>query len=464
MNKLTKQDASAASRCDAQSVQELYQQDADGTPQVLLEENYKYAGSEDIPVARYISADFAQLEYEHMWKKVWQVVGREEQIPKVGDYLIYDIGDLSLIIVRSAPDTISALHNFCVHRGRKLKEHSGKAESFRCPFHAWEYGLDGRNRRVPCKWDFAHMTEDDFSLRVAKVDTWGGFIFVNFDADCLSLKEYFGDLWHHFDAYPLEDTYTYCHVRRKIPCNWKVGVEAFSEGYHTIATHPQLLPFLADANSQYDNYHRQNFNRMLNPQGVNSPHLGSLEEKQIADAMLGAMMGEDAPQMPEGESARNFVADTIRKAATHVTGVDHSHRSNAEMLDVIQYTVFPNFFPWGGTGINTLAYVFRPDGHNPDSAILDIYWLRRFDKSKPRPAASAVQLLEPSQSWAEAQNFGIGYIFDQDETNMELVQKGMKASQATKSAISLANYQECRIRDLHINLDRYIDEGTRQNK
>ena len=195
---------------------------------------------------------------------------------------------------------------------------------------------------------------------------------------------------------------------------------------------------------------------MLNPQGVSSPHLGELAEQEIVDAMLGRQ-GSDGPQLPPGTSARSFAAESIRKAAYKITGVDHSDRSDAEMLDVIQYTVFPNFFPWGGTWIDTLIYQFKPNGDDPDTCLLEIYLLRRFDKEKPRPPAARMQILGDDQSFTEAENFSsLAFIFDQDMVNMEFVQKGMKAAKATKKAISLGIYQESRIRDLHETIDRYL--------
>ena len=444
-------------RCDAPSVQQIYEYERKRIPAVLLEEGYTYTGSENIPVSRYTSREFLALEYSHVWQKVWQMAGRVERIPNVGDYFLYEIGDLSLIIIRTAEEEISALHNFCMHRARKLtNSEQGSVKGFRCPFHGWEYEVDGSIRNVPCKWDFSHLTDEEMSLRKAKTATWGGFIFVNFDPKCVSLREYMGDFWTHFDSYPLEDTYTRTHIRKKLPCNWKAGIEAFSEGYHSIATHPQLLPYLADANSQYDNYVGEHFNRMLNPQGVSSPHLGELAEQEILDAMLGRQ-GSDGSRLPEGVSARSFAAEATRNAAHKITGVDHSDRSDAEMLDVIQYTVFPNFFPWGGTWIDTLIYQFKPNGDDPDTCFLEIYLLRRFDKEKPRPPASRLQILRDDQSFTEAENFSsLAFIFDQDMVNMDFVQKGMKAAKATKKAISLGNYQESRVRDLHEMIDRYL--------
>ena len=54
-------------------------------------------------------------------------------------------------------------------------------QSFRCPFHGWIYSLDGELVEVPESWDFPHVGAETHSLREILVDTWAGFVFVNFD-------------------------------------------------------------------------------------------------------------------------------------------------------------------------------------------------------------------------------------------------------------------------------------------
>ena len=81
-----------------------------------------------IAPSRYFDRDFHQREVEHVWGRVWQMACREEQVPEVGDSVLYEIADWSLIVVRTAPDTISAFHNSCLHRGTQLRTRSGHIE------------------------------------------------------------------------------------------------------------------------------------------------------------------------------------------------------------------------------------------------------------------------------------------------------------------------------------------------
>ena len=47
---------------------------------------------------RYTSEDFFKKESESMWTRVWQFACRTEDIPNVGDSLVYDILNWSLYL------------------------------------------------------------------------------------------------------------------------------------------------------------------------------------------------------------------------------------------------------------------------------------------------------------------------------------------------------------------------------
>ena len=112
------------------------------------------------------------------------------------------------------------------------------------------------------------------------VDSWGGFIFINIDGKAGPLLDYLGVLPEHYERYELEKAHKGLHVQKVIPCNWKVAHEAFLESYHSIATHPQILPFTADANTQCDTF-GHHVSRMITSMEVPSPHLGEVSELEI---------------------------------------------------------------------------------------------------------------------------------------------------------------------------------------
>jgi phenylpropionate dioxygenase-like ring-hydroxylating dioxygenase large terminal subunit len=410
----------------------------------------------DIARERYFDRDFHRLEVERMWRRVWQMACREEQIPEVGDLLVYDIADASLIIVRTAPNEIRAFHNSCLHRGTQLRTGSGRVTCFRCPFHGFTWNLDGSFREMPCPWDFPHFDPAAFRLPEAQVGTWGGFVFVNLDPEAPALDEYLEDLPWHFAAWPLEARYMSANVVRVMPCNWKVALEAFIEAYHTVAVHPQLLRTTGDSVTEYDVY-RRHVSRMITPVGVPSEHVGrEVDDAEILEAMF--ITSDSNLTIEEGSTVRHVLADQMRASLRERTGRDFSHITDAEALDGIEYFLFPNFMPWAGF-LTPLVYRFRPNGNDPDSCIIDIMLLEPLPEDGARPDPAHTRYLGEGETWADAPELGyLGRILNQDGSTFGRVQRGLHAS--VKPAITLARYQESRIRHFHATLDAYLSDAS----
>ena len=158
------------------------------------------------PKNRYIGKDWLQKEYELLWPRVWQWVCREEEIPDIGDYYEYRIGDQSFLIVRDRTKKLKAYYNSCMHRGTRLAEgahefggpgtfNGNKAQfdgKITCVFHGWAWDLDGELSHLPGATDFASgmVRREEVCLGQALVDSWGGFVFSNMDLDAEPLLNY----------------------------------------------------------------------------------------------------------------------------------------------------------------------------------------------------------------------------------------------------------------------------------
>lgn len=448
-------------RSPGPTVQELLAADTRPVPAPLLTESYEFLGSEDIDKDRYLTREFHQREVDKLWKRVWQLACREEDIPEPGDYLVYDIADISLIVVRVAGGQIKAYHNACLHRGRRLCDDAGHTNQLRCPFHGFTWNLDGELTDVPCRWDFPHIEDDTFGLPQAATATWAGFVFVNPDTEAPALADFLGEVTTHLEPFALQDRFKAVHVAKVIDCNWKVALEAFIESYHVIATHPQLLEYLGDCNTQYDIYRRADgqpgFNRMITPQATSSPHLGEqLEPQDVLEAMFRDFYPEGIGTLvPEGQPARPVVAEAMRAQLSAATGADLSGVSDSEIVDAIEYFVFPNMAPWAGVGA-PLTYRFRPYGNDPDRCIFDIMMLVPFPAGVPKPKAPPVHWLGSDEDYNAAPELGgLCAVLNQDLGNLAWVQRGLKSM--TKPGVTLANYQESRIRQFHQDLDAYLE-------
>ena len=59
-------------------------------------------GVRKVPTERYYSQKWHDLEVERLWKRVWQMACHVDDIPEIGDYIVYDVAHLSWIVVRTA--------------------------------------------------------------------------------------------------------------------------------------------------------------------------------------------------------------------------------------------------------------------------------------------------------------------------------------------------------------------------
>ena len=437
---------------------EIISRDAVPAPSFLVEDSVPDLGTQPVPATNYTCPDFFRKEVEKVWLKCWQMACREEEIPNVGDYLLYEIVGKSLLIVRSGPDEIKALYNVCLHRGRKLETHGGCKQKFRCVFHGWEWNTDGSFRHNPWAWDFPQLDARKLSLPEAKVGRWAGFVFVTFDHNAPPLEEVLKPIPEHFADYCFEDRYIAVHVAKRYPANWKATAEAFMESHHSIATHPQFMPYLADVNSGYDVFSDYT-SRQLTAMGVPSPFIDSsgISQSEILAAMIGSagrMAGSERATVPHGMSARAFAAQERRKSLSAEDGYDYSKASDAEVLDPMLYNVFPNMSFWGGYSPN-IVYRWRPDG--VDNAIMDIYILKRIPKGGSRPRPAPVHWLSDNEPFSAAEELGaLGGVFDQDMANLPYVQEGLKMM-GRDIPVQFAKYTEIRLRQMHRTLQKLID-------
>jgi phenylpropionate dioxygenase-like ring-hydroxylating dioxygenase large terminal subunit len=165
------------------SAQEIVRRDTVPARAPLDHESPAFLGDEDIPFERYTSREFFEQELRCVWAKAWQWACREEHVREPGDYVVYDIGRHSVIVVRTESGAIKGYVNSCLHRGTRIKEggSDGHSPELRCPYHGWTWSLGGELQSLRCRWDFPHVKPESFRLPEVRVATWGGFVFVNLD-------------------------------------------------------------------------------------------------------------------------------------------------------------------------------------------------------------------------------------------------------------------------------------------
>ena len=313
----------------------------------------------------------------------------------------------------------------------------------------------GHSRKFLVDGIFLSVRNRDYGLVECRVGLWNGFVFINMDPDAEPLEQFLGPtLLRHFAEWPpLSKRWKAVHIAKELKCNWKLALLAFVEAYHAFSVHPQWINYCGDANAQYDAYGLHG--RLIAPVGVPSPHRRKpLAQQSIVEAMIGTEFADpftnvtsdlEIPTVPEGTTARQVLAELRRSELRKRTGVDFSEASDAEMLDLIEYFVFPNIAIWLGEGA-PLVYRSRPNGDDPNSCIYETMILIPVLEDAERPPAAPVKFVSANQSYSEAApELGRAVrVFDQDAANLARMQLGQYS--AGFPGPVYARYQEMNIR------------------
>jgi phenylpropionate dioxygenase-like ring-hydroxylating dioxygenase large terminal subunit len=149
--------------------------------------------------AAYTDPAVFALEQERIFRRAWLYVAHESEVPRAGDYVLRRLGPDEVLLVRREDGGLSLLHNRCAHRGARIvTEPAGNARQLRCPYHSWTYALDGRLVGVPLPEGYA--AKPDLGLaKVARVESYRGFVFGSHAADGPGLGEFLGGLASAFD-------------------------------------------------------------------------------------------------------------------------------------------------------------------------------------------------------------------------------------------------------------------------
>lgn len=197
-----------------------------------------------VPAADY-SEEFHRLEMERVWPRTWQAACREEEIPEPGDFVNYEIGNESILVVRDRSGAINAFYNVCPHRGRHLcDEERGTVDLFFCRYHAFTFDLDGKVDNIPSREDWngcPSISDEDFSLTGVQCDTWAGWVWINMDPAAPSLREYLGPIADRLDPYEWELCRIRSHQTIIMPVTRAAAVDLAPRGIRVNALLPGLI-------------------------------------------------------------------------------------------------------------------------------------------------------------------------------------------------------------------------------
>jgi phenylpropionate dioxygenase-like ring-hydroxylating dioxygenase large terminal subunit len=194
--------------------------------------------AESLPPACYTDLEFFEFEKDALFYREWLCVGREEWLEKPGDYFTTTHSNEPIVVARNRDGVIHAMSSVCQHRAMLVAEGHGNTRAFVCPYHHWTYDLDGKLVGAPAMNTTCNFDKSKLGLPKLRVESWHGFIFVNFDPEAASLVS---------QVTGLEDVianYDFASLRGPrpekptfYPWNWKVMFENNNDGYHANRLH-----------------------------------------------------------------------------------------------------------------------------------------------------------------------------------------------------------------------------------
>jgi phenylpropionate dioxygenase-like ring-hydroxylating dioxygenase large terminal subunit len=423
-----------------------------------------------IEADRYTSHEYAQRERAAIWMRVWQIVGRTDELPKPGDWKKYNIQDQSFIIVRGKDDKLRGFVNACRHRGNALciTETGNAKRGFLCQYHLWSYDLEGKLRGVLREELAGQIDKTENSLHEVPVDAFAGFIFLNPDPQAAPLREYLGEeVYHLLEPYNIDQFTVVMDVQESIECNWKVVMDAFEEGYHINGIHPQLLAVL-HINPKTARYQfLENHSVAMAPFEV----VGAGAQAQVdgmmalpetfpgTAAVIPRFQELVAPHLdqdgkvnfPDGVTARALLQEATREVLTGM-GLDVSNLTDDQMVDNQGWVLFPNYFMTVRAGeCHVIMAAPHPDG-DPNRCIWHVASYM-YLPSEHRAAFQAQPIVveEPgSYKYFEA--------LQQDYVQMRRQQLGLRNDRLDH--MSLVK-EEVVIAHFHSVLDRHMAEHAK---
>lgn len=215
-------------------------------------------GTSRIPFWAYTRDDIYQRELEKIfYRKHWCYVALEAEIPEPGDFVRSVVGERSVIVVRNQQGEINVVENLCAHRGMRFcREKSGNRTDFVCPYHQWNYDLDGNLQGVPFRRGVKQdgkvnggMPKDfnpsEHGLKKLNVARHNGVVFASFSFDVEPLEHYLGpDILAYFErVFSGRQLKLLGYNRQRIPGNWKLMQENIKDPYHAGLLHTWFVTF-----------------------------------------------------------------------------------------------------------------------------------------------------------------------------------------------------------------------------
>ena len=431
------------------------------TPSFLPRKPIPNIGLERLEGTRYFDPSFYEAEWEHIFTKTWQVAVHEDDLPENGSFFVYDLGRESFLFTRDKEGVVRGFYNVCQHRGNILiQAQEGIIDTFTCPFHGWQWHIDGTLKDVAAPELFRQFDDgipvDELGLVPVRTEKWGGWYWLNMDDEAMPLKDYLSELGEHLEPYEL-DNWTLMDVQTfEWKGNWKHAVDAFNESYHFAALHPDMIEFGEghDIPIELIGIH----SRMLNYNSTVSELVDDRETMtELREHMMGRRLSPGAPDFEGAAKDRHLAIIDYKRSIEGDTYLPYDKLNDEQLVHQYHYTFFPNatftLAPEGG-----VVFRYRPHASDPNICYYDFMIIAHLPPGTPkRDIDRQVHSHGSPEHYANAFDGTfdpiLANVLQQDGSNMETMQRGVQ-SRGFKGMI--LSDQEVRLRHFHQVVDKFI--------
>lgn len=209
-----------------------------------------------IPRRWYVEPEFLQQERRKIFGKTWQPVGHVSEVSRAGDYLASEVQAEPVVITRSQDGPLAAFSNVCRHRAHPVVSGKGNRKSLQCPYHGWTYSLNGQLLTAPEFEGVQNWNKSEVCLPRLRNETWGPYVFVNLADGEPSFSEVLGNIPAEVqqEGFPVDQMHFIERRDYVVPCNWKVYIDNYLEGYHIPMAHPGLFREIDYAQYRVDTF------------------------------------------------------------------------------------------------------------------------------------------------------------------------------------------------------------------
>ncbi len=270
------------------------------------------------PLEIHNDADLFELEMEHIFRRGWQFVGFEAEVPEPGDYVVRPIADDDYIITRDEDGEVQILLNSCAHQGTPVcTMERGNSSHFRCRYHGWTFDNSGDLVGVTMLNEAYGDEKVDKAANglqpIGKFGSYKGLLFACPDPDAEPLEEFLGEFTWYLDFFAgTEEAGLEVHgpLRHTASVNWKIPVmNTIGDTYHGPTTHRSVIEtgIIGGDSQQFGSGQEFKYHITAGPGGVELAKRSYLEQipQEMRDAYREALTDEQWGLLEDGWLVNN---------------------------------------------------------------------------------------------------------------------------------------------------------------